>query len=191
MRRYQPDLTSAPGACPVDPVINYQSSYPADFQGCMFCGGTDHVFCGCPQHKTPGASAVFYKNLCDSNTNQDPSICGLMDACGALNTGYLPFHLWLKSERPDVVAEFISFDDANPFGPIKLGGAIGDPADFVSSDHRNLTAVTRCCTPHIDASNSPIALSFALGPYVTVNTILGLPMLCDLEAQSPPSSAQT
>ncbi len=60
----------------------------------------------------------------------DPSLIGLMDTCGALNTGYLEFHLWLKSERPDLVAEFISFDDANPFEPIKLGGAIRDPSAF-------------------------------------------------------------
>jgi hypothetical protein len=117
-----------------------------------------------------------------STTDQDPTLCGLMDTCGALNTGYLPFHLWLKSERPDLVAEFISFDDTNPFEPIKLGGAIRDPADFVSSDHGNLTAVIRYYTPYVDTTNSPITLSFALGPDVTVNTIFGLPMLCDLDA---------
>ena len=70
-------------------------------------------------------------------------LCGLMGTCGALNTGYFLFHLWLKSKRPDLVAEFVSFDDANPFEPIKLGGAIGDPSDFISSDHGNLTAIIR------------------------------------------------
>jgi hypothetical protein len=112
----------------------------------------------------------------------DPSLVGLMDTCGALNTGCLLFHLWLKSERPDLVAEFISFDDANPFEPIKLGGAISDPSDFESSTHGNLTAVIRCHTPHVDALGAPIAISFALGSDATVNTIFGLPMLCDLDA---------
>jgi hypothetical protein len=32
----------------------------------------------------------------------DPNLCGFMDTCGALNTGYLLFHLWLMSERPDL-----------------------------------------------------------------------------------------
>jgi hypothetical protein len=114
------------------------------------------------------------------NASMDPALCGLMDACGALNTGYLLFHLWLMSERRDLVAEFISFDDANPFEPIKLGGAICDPADFNSSTHGNLTAVIRCHTPRIDNSGSPVTLSFALGADVTVNAIFGLPMLCDL-----------
>jgi hypothetical protein len=112
----------------------------------------------------------------------DPSLVGLMDTCGALNTGYLLFHLWLKSERPDLVAEFISFDDTNPFEPIKLGGAISDPSNFDASDHGNLTAVIRYYTPYTDPSGSPITISFALGADVTVNTIFGLPMLCDLDA---------
>jgi hypothetical protein len=107
---------------------------------------------------------------------------GLMDTCGALNTGYLLFHLWLKSERPDLVADFVSFDDSNPFEPIKLGGAIRDPSDFVSADHGNLTAVIRYYTPYVDTSGSPITISFALGSDVTVNTIFGLPMLCDLDS---------
>jgi hypothetical protein len=105
-----------------------------------------------------------------------------MDTCGALNTGYLTFHLWLMSERPDIVAEFHSFDDSNPFEPVKLGGAIRDPSDFDAADHGNLTAVIRYYTPYSDASGAPITLSFALGPDVTVNTIFGLPMLCDLDS---------
>jgi hypothetical protein len=117
-----------------------------------------------------------------ANKLTDPSLCGLMDTCGALNTGYLLFHLWLKSERPDLVAEYISFDDTNKFEPIKLGGAIRDPADFDASDHGNLTAVIRYYTPYTDLSGCPVTMSFALGPDVTVNTIFGLPMLCDLDS---------
>jgi hypothetical protein len=117
-----------------------------------------------------------------ANPATDPTLCGLMDTCGALNTGYLTFHLWLMSERPDLVVEFLSFDDSNPFEPIKLGGAISDPANFDATDHGNLTAVIRYRTPYIDLSGSPIVLSFALGPDVTVNTIFGLPMLSTLDS---------
>jgi hypothetical protein len=104
----------------------------------------------------------------------DPTLCGLsMDTCrGALNTGYLLFHLWLMSERPDfLVAEFISFDDSNPFEPIKLGGAIRDPSDFDAADHGNPTAMIRYYTPYTNVSGSPITLSFDLGSDATVNTI--------------------
>jgi hypothetical protein len=117
-----------------------------------------------------------------SDSHLDPSLNGLMDTCGALNTGYLLYHLWLMSERPDLVAEFVSFDDSNPFEPIKLGGAIRDPDDFDASDHGNLTAVVRYYTPYTDISGSSITVSFALGSDVTVNTIFGLPMLCDLDS---------
>jgi hypothetical protein len=36
-------------------------------------------------------------------------------------------------------------------------------------------------TPYSDQLGTPPILSFALGPDVTVNTIFGLPMLCDLD----------
>jgi hypothetical protein len=112
----------------------------------------------------------------------DPTLCGLMDTCGALNTGYLLIHLWLMSEHPDLVAKFISFDDSNPFEPIKLGGAIRDPSDFDAADHGNLTAVIQYYTLYTDVSGSPITLSFGLGSGVTVNTIFGLPMICYLDS---------
>ena len=79
------------------------------------------------------------------------------------------------------MAEFISFDDANPFEPVKLGGAISDPANFDASTHGTLTAVIRYYTPYVDTSGTPITIYFALGTDVTVNTIFGLPMLCDLD----------
>ena len=107
-----------------------------------------------------------------AHPTHDPGLCGLMDTCGALNTGYLTFHLWLMSEHPDIVAKFHSFDDSNPFEPVKLGGAIRDPSDFDA----------RYFTPYSDTSGAPITLSFALGPDETINTIFGLPMLCDLDS---------
>jgi hypothetical protein len=116
-----------------------------------------------------------------SDSDFDPTLCGLMDTYGALNIGHLLFHLWLMSERPDLVAEFVSFDDSNPFEPIKLGGAICDPINFDASTHGNLTADIRYFTPYSDQLGAPLILSFTLGPDVTANTIFGLPMLCDLD----------
>ena len=288
--RYQPSPTNPPISAefPVDPITKFQSCYPAGFQGCMFCGATEHRFKECPTRSTPGSTAVFYKHLfahkphlrqrdptptpsaggttpatqsfpsttaestppnqtpgtrsvtfaslpppalndpsrptskkprifvqlvksfaarlpapatplplmpiaidnglpyltfnLGADPDADPSLSGLMDTCAALNTGYLLFHLWLKSERPYLVAEFITFDDSNPFEPVKLGGAIRDPSNFDATDHGNLTAVIRYYTPYHDTSGAPITISFALGPDVTVNTIFGLPMLCSLDA---------
>ena len=90
-----------------------------------------------------------------AHPTRDPSLRGLMDTCGALNTGYLTFHLWLMSERPDIVAEFHSFDDSNPFEPVKLGGAIRDPSNFDTANHGNLTAVIHYFTPYSDITSAP------------------------------------
>ena len=63
------------------------------------------------------------------------------------------------SEWPDLVAELISFDDANPFQPIKLGGDIRDPSDFAAADHGTLTAVVRYHTPYTGILMCPAPLS--------------------------------
>jgi hypothetical protein len=104
-----------------------------------------------------------------------------MDTCGALNTGYLPFHQWLMSQHPELVTEYISFDASNPFEPIKLGGAIRDPDNFDGSMHGNLTAVIHSLTLYTDPFDNPIIFSFALGHNVTVNIIFWFPMLCNLD----------
>jgi hypothetical protein len=85
------------------------------------------------------------------------------------------------SEHPDAIVEYTTLDESNPFEPVKLGGAIHDPDNFDSSNQGTLTAVIRYLTPYCDLSGNPITFSFALGQDVTVNTIFGLPMLCDLD----------
>jgi hypothetical protein len=109
-------------------------------------------------------------------------LSGPMDTCGALNTGYLPYHQWVMSEHPTIVTEYSAFNDTNPFEPVKLGGAIRDPDDFDATNHGNLTAVIRYHTPYLDPAGAPVTLSFALGMDVTVNCIFGLPMLCALDS---------
>jgi hypothetical protein len=61
-----------------------------------------------------------------------------MNFASALSSGYLPYHLRVMRERPDLVASFEQFNDANPFKPIKLGGAIRQPDDYNKSHtHRH------------------------------------------------------
>jgi hypothetical protein len=85
------------------------------------------------------------------------SLCGLMDTCSALNTGYLLFHQWVMSAAcPALVAEYLAFDAFNPFEPVKLGGTIRDPTDFDQTNHGNLTAIIRYHTPYVDITGAPI-----------------------------------
>jgi hypothetical protein len=115
--------------------------------------------------------------LCLGNNPSDNKLQGLMDTCGALNTGYLPFHQWVMATDPSFVAEYVEFDDTNPFEPIKLGGAIREPDGFDAGNHGRLTAVIRYHTPYCTYDGNPVTISLALGNDVTVNTIFGLPML--------------
>jgi hypothetical protein len=113
---------------------------------------------------------------------QDPSgdhhFACLLDTCAALNTGHLTYHLWLASRYPQCVAELIHCDDPNkPFEALRLLGAVADSTTL--STHGRLTTVIRYYTPYIQRGNDkrPVILSFALGPDVTVNTIIGLPTI--------------
>ena len=71
-------------------------------------------------------------------------------------------------------------DDSNPFKPIKLGSAIRHPDDYNESIHGQLTAIIRYKTPYVDNTGNPIRILFGLGNIMTVNTILGMPVIKDL-----------
>ena len=105
-----------------------------------------------------------------------------MDTCGTLNTGFLTLHIWIKSERFDLVAEFDSFDDSTPLEPIKLGGVIHNLSDFDGTNHGDITAIIYYFTPYVDTSGARVTISFALGTDVTVNAIFGLPMFCNIDS---------
>ena len=115
-------------------------------------------------------------------TSSSHALSGLMDTCGALNTGYLPYHQWVMASNPSLVSEYLEFDDTHPFEPIKLGGAIKNPDGFDSDIHGRLTAVIRYHTQYTTIDGDAVTISFALGPDVTVNTIFGLPMLSDFDS---------
>jgi hypothetical protein len=112
--------------------------------------------------------------------SRDASLSVLFDSGAALSSGYLPYHLWVMRERPDLVASFEQFDNANPFEPIKLGGAISQPDDYNESEHGTLTAIIRYHMPYADHKGNPIQIAFGLGNDMTINTILGMPVIKDL-----------
>lgn len=104
----------------------------------------------------------------------------LFDSGAALSSGYLPYHLQIMRENPNVVASYEQFDDSNPFEPIKLGGAIRHPDDYDATIHGQLTAIIRYRTGCFCHDGSPINISFGLGHDMTVNSILGMPTIRDL-----------
>ena len=79
--------------------------------------------------------------------NGGPKLQALLDTCGAMNTGWLQFHLYIITTYPHLVTEFNQFDDSNPFKPVKLHSAIVDPDTFDTSKHGILTVLVRYYTP--------------------------------------------
>ena len=108
-------------------------------------------------------------------------LTGLFDTCGSLNTGHLPFHMYIASQHPDAVLSVRFFNSDDPFEPIKLEGAVADPADYDASRHGLLTAVIQYKTPYQTVSGQHISLFIALGSDVSTNTIFGLPTLSAFE----------
>ena len=108
-------------------------------------------------------------------------ISALYDTGAALNTGYLAYHQHIHRLAPDLVHSYESFDGPEPFDPIRLTGAICDPAAYSSHTHGVLSAIIRYNTPFVDdVTLEPIILSFALGKDMTVNAIVGIPFIRQL-----------
>ena len=124
-----------------------------------------------------------FPNLCLDLGMVRDYVClnGLFDTCGSLNTGYLPFHVWIASQYPDAVDDIRFFNSEDPFEPIKLEGAVSDPVDYDASRHGLLTAVIRYRTPYKTVDGGSVLLSIALGNNVSTNTIFGLPTLYAFE----------
>ena len=83
-------------------------------------------------------------------------------------------------ECPQVVESFEEFNGDNPFEPIKLMGAIRNPAIYDREQHGILSAVIRYTTPYILNNGHQFFLCFALGEDMSVNTILGVPGILEV-----------
>lgn len=88
--------------------------------------------------------------------------------------------MFIMKDRPQIVDSFEEFNGANPFEPIKLCGAIIDPALYDKEKHGILSAVVRYKTPYMLDNGEPYKLSFALGTDMSVNSIFGLPGILEI-----------
>ena len=99
----------------------------------------------------------------------------LYDSGSAVNIGNKRHHLSLRATRPDLVAEYIEFDDlVHGFDPISLLGAISPPPGAPQPNWDQLTAIIRYHTGLYTADGAPFQFSVCLGDNVSTNTILGL-----------------
>ena len=110
-----------------------------------------------------------------NNEKDEISFICHMDTCAAMNTGNLSVHKWLMTSHPHLVAEYIQFDDTNPFEPLRLHCAVEDLSK-TESMHGKLTAIVRYWLRYKNGGRNVI-LSFGLGDSVTVNSIVGVPTI--------------
>jgi hypothetical protein len=112
-----------------------------------------------------------------SNQHGDIELKVLFDTCGALSTGFKQYHDIIRQLHPELVHAYESFDEMNPFEPIRLSGALRNPNDVSQEVTGALTAVIRYKTHYVDCNGNPVLLSFDLGDTVSCNTLLGLPAI--------------
>ena len=112
-----------------------------------------------------------------------------IDSCAAMNTGNLLVHQWIISSHPEMVVDFVMYNNSNPFQPVQLLCALKNSKE--SEVHtqaeldvaNSLCAIVRYRTPFFyNKTGKPCIISFGLGDNVTVNSILGLPQLKEWNA---------
>ena len=115
-------------------------------------------------------------------TKNDSSLWVLYDTGAALSTGNLDDHTKTYKDNPELVFKFETSDDPNGFSPVKLGAAVNDSnPDSANTSHGLLTAVIWYHTPFTYPSGQPYYLMFALSKDVSVSSIIGWPMILELE----------
>ena len=107
--------------------------------------------------------------------NESSFVC-LVDTCAAMNTGNLKVHQWIMTQYPEIVAEYVQYDDEQPFQPLKLECAVKDipTQDDLSG---NLTAIVRYWTRYTEPNGQRAVISFGLGRDIAVNSIIGVPTI--------------
>jgi hypothetical protein len=110
-------------------------------------------------------------------------VTALYDTGGALNTGNIHLHNFIRKKTPSAVAAYEKFNGKIPFDPIKLCGALLDPSDYNAEKHGILSAVITYYTPFKSIKGKPITFSVALGVDMSVDTIIGIPFIKELNLE--------
>ena len=106
----------------------------------------------------------------------------LVDTGAAMNTGNIDFHLWVMSQCPDIVDEFLQCGTNTEYDVVHLLAALDIEDINKDSTHGQMTAVIRYKTPYFVTGKGPFVLSFALGHDVSLRSVLGLPTLLAMGA---------
>ena len=101
----------------------------------------------------------------------------LVDSGVAMNTGDFKYHLWVMSQCPIIVEEFLQCVKDTDYDIVHLLADLDLTWVPTNNDHGQMTAVIRYKKPYIVNGKGPFILSFALGDDVSLRCVLDLPTL--------------
>jgi hypothetical protein len=78
-----------------------------------------------------------------TNQHGDIKLKVLFDMYGALSTGFKPYHDRIRCLHPELAHAYESFDEINPFDPIRMSSALRNPDDVSQEVTGALTSVIR------------------------------------------------
>ena len=105
----------------------------------------------------------------------------LVDTGAAMNMGNCRFHMFVMSQCPDIVDEFLQYGKDTAYDDVILLATLDLDDVDTDANYGQMIAVIRYKTPYIVAGKGPI-LSFALGNDVSLRGVLGLPTLLAMGA---------
>ena len=105
-----------------------------------------------------------------------------MDTGFAMNTGNIDFHMWVMSQCPDIVDDFLQCGKDTEYDVVHLLAALDLEDIQKDANHGQMTAVIRYMTLYVVDGKGPFILSFALGNDVSLRSVLGLPTLLAMGA---------
>ncbi len=107
----------------------------------------------------------------DLNDASSPSIRCVVDTAAALCIGNYHFFAAIAKQYPQCVAKIYL---PNDYSPIILSGIVQDDADAITTD---LPVPFQFHLPYFTKDGSATSFVVATGPQVSVNTVLGLPLI--------------
>jgi hypothetical protein len=100
------------------------------------------------------------------------------DTCAACNVGYLGHHLLIAEKFPELVKSLVYAEDK--YAPLTLLGIVTENKENGVTSMKptaTLPAIIEYWLPFLTKEGHRTTLKIALGKFVSVNTIIGMPMI--------------
>ena len=101
----------------------------------------------------------------------------LVDIGAVINIGNFDFHMWVMSQCPYIVDDFLQCGKDTDYDVVHLLAVLYLKDINIDATHGQMTAVIQFKTPYIVAGKRTFILSFALGKDISLRSVLDLPTL--------------